>query len=70
MPLAALKFAIDNDESRRRSTTNRYASVVECREQLKLIGLLFVMVDEERRLVHCDHLPNFFRQLLREPLSM
>ena len=37
-------------------------SVVEFREQLKLVGLLFVMIDEERRLVHCDHLPDFFHR--------
>ena len=29
------------------------------REQLKLVGLLFVTIDEERHLVHYDHLPDF-----------
>lgn len=37
-------------------------SVVEFREQLKLVGLFFVMVDEERRLVRCDHQPDFFHR--------
>jgi hypothetical protein len=35
-------------------------SIVECREQLKLIGLTFVMIDEQRRLVRCDQLPDSF----------
>ena len=35
-------------------------SIVECREQLKLVGLAFVMIDEERRLIRCDQLPDFF----------
>jgi hypothetical protein len=34
--------------------------IVECREKLKLVGLAFVMIDEERRLVRCDHQPDFF----------
>jgi hypothetical protein len=43
-----------------RSTTNPQTSIVECREQLKLVRLAFVMIDEERRLVRCDQLPDFF----------
>ena len=46
----------------RGATSNRQTSVVECREQLKLIGLLFVMIDEQRRLVDRDHLPDFFHR--------
>jgi len=46
----------------RGSMTNRQTSVVERRDQLKLVGLLFVMIDEERRLVCCDHLPDFFHR--------
>jgi hypothetical protein len=41
---------------------NRQISVVECREQLKVVGLLFIMIDEERRLVYCDHLLDFFHR--------
>ena len=36
------------------STANRQTSVLECWEQLKRVGLLFVMIDEEHRLVRCD----------------
>src|SRR4029077_17386662 len=43
-------------------TINRQTSVVECREQLKLVGLLLVMIDEERRLVCSDQLPDFFHR--------
>ena len=43
-----------------RSTTNPQTSIVECRKQLKLVGLAFVMIDEERRLVRCDQLPDSF----------
>ncbi len=39
---------------------NPPTSIVECREQLKLVGLAFIMIDEERRLVRCDQLPDFF----------
>ena len=39
------------------------ASVVERGEQFKLVGLLLVMIDEELRLVHCDHLSGFFHRL-------
>jgi hypothetical protein len=49
-------------ESPARSTTNRQRSVVECREQFKRVGLLLVMIDKELRLVHCDHLPDFFHR--------
>src|SRR5579862_2184904 len=36
------------------------SSVVEFREQLKGVCLLFVMIDEQRRLVPGDQLPDFF----------
>jgi hypothetical protein len=43
-------------------TANWQSSVVECREQLKGVGLLFVMIDEEPRLVHRDHPPDYFHR--------
>jgi hypothetical protein len=46
----------------RGSTTHRQHSVVKCREQLKRVGLFFVMIDEELRIVHCDHLPDLFHR--------
>jgi hypothetical protein len=45
-------------------------SVVEFREQLKLVGLLFVMVDEERRLVRCDHCLIFSIDAMDSALSV
>jgi hypothetical protein len=42
----------------RASTTIRQTSIVECREQLKLIRLALVMIDEELRLIRRDQLPD------------
>ena len=48
----------------------RQTSVVEFREQLKLVGLLCVMVDEERRLVRGDHPPDFSIDAIDSALSV
>src|SRR5262249_29737005 len=44
------------------SATIRLSSVIECWEQPEPVLLFFVMIDEERRLIHCDHPPDFLHR--------